>query len=65
MVIIKHGSADRSDRLVRFECRECGCVFDMGPHERYENPKEYEGELRERGARYVCRCPCCNAECYA
>lgn len=35
MNILKHGDPKRTKRILRFECKECGCVWNAGPHEVY------------------------------
>lgn len=52
MRIIRAGDLRRCALLVRFECADCGCVFEAGPHE----------YIWERDAR-LARCPCCYAQC--
>lgn len=54
MWIKKHGDPARTDRLVEFVCRECGCEFVCGPHDVYpgnDGPMAYCpecGKLCER-----------------
>lgn len=54
MKIIKHGDPERTDRLRRYTCRECGCEFIAGLHEAYRGLG---------GVEYTCYCPDCHALC--
>lgn len=51
MRIIKHGDPNRSSRLSKFRCVECGCEWIAGPHEVYRNIG---------GLECACYCPDCH-----
>ncbi len=50
MRIIKHGDPDKTDRLRKFRCSECGCEWIAGPHEVYRGIN---------GHAIACQCPEC------
>ena len=54
MNILKRGNPNRTKRLLRFVCRECGCEFIAGPHEVYRNIA---------GLETCCYCPECHELC--
>lgn len=54
MNILKHGSLNRTKRLLRFKCKACGCEFIAGLHEVYRNMA---------GLEYACHCPDCFELC--
>ena len=52
MKIIKEGNLGLLKRTKRFECRECGCVFEADKGEYKESNCQWELEV-------TCVCPCC------
>lgn len=52
MKIIKKGRIEKVKRTKRFQCHECGCVFeaDQGEYEEAETQWDIAGAV----------CPCCN-----
>lgn len=51
MNILVHGDPKKTNRIMEFECQECGCRWTAGPHEVYRNIG---------GLECACYCP----ECY-
>ena len=61
MTIIKQGNLDWSKKPVRFECPDCGCIFDAIKGE-YRSADAMEA-LHD-GIDYVCGCPWCGHTVY-
>ena len=59
MKIIREGSIDFLYRPIRFECHQCGCIFEAAKGE-----YEYCGNQRE-GDDYKISCPFCCKICYS
>ena len=57
MKIIKEGDLTRLATAKRFECPECGCVWEA-------SAGEYRRELVSGAALCVCLCPTCRKEVY-
>lgn len=57
MRIIEPGDLKRTERLRRFACAECGCVFEAS---RYE----YTVETDYQGTMVAVKCPCCHRTLY-
>lgn len=55
--IIKEGTKERLDRLKRFECEKCGCIFDA-------DKTEYESGSQYNDTYYFCKCPFCGNDMY-
>ena len=53
MRIITEGRMDRMEKVIRFGCRKCGCVFDAGPAEYRVDPDGRNGLVA------VIACPTC------
>lgn len=59
MRIVKEGVMSEKFRIKRFECDECGCVFDATNSEY----RVVRGNMDEILAE--CSCPCCGIDAYA
>lgn len=60
MRVIKPGERRKDFRWVRFECRECGCVFEEA---REKTEETYMMEMNEEyGVLFEMRCPYCRAK---
>lgn len=62
MKIIKNGSKERMLNIRRFECINCGCIFEADDSE-YEEKEDYNG-ISQIGSEYAykyyyCECPFC------
>lgn len=57
MKIIKEGNLNKLKKIKRFECEECGCIFEAEKDE-YKWGSQYNEEY------YYCACPCCNQIAY-
>ena len=57
MKIIKEGDLNKLKRIKRFECKECGCIFEAEKDE-YKEGSQYNETY------YYCACPCCNQTVY-
>ena len=55
MNIIKAGDLKRLQKIRRFECEHCGCIWDSDSSE-YHTETDYRN-----GHYYVMRCPTCSA----
>ena len=53
MRIIREGDLSRLQKMRRFACRECGCVWEAGPSE-YRTENGYRNDVY-----YVSACPTC------
>ena len=53
MKIIREGDLSRVQKMQRFACQECGCVWEAGPSE-YLVEIDYRNEMY-----YVSDCPTC------
>lgn len=58
MKIIKQGESDLLQKIKRFECRYCKCIFEA-------NNKEYIDMSQYNNTYYVAECPCCKKKVYA
>ena len=52
MKIIKEGDVSKTLRIKRFECKECGCIFEADKNE-YETSSDYRETV------YRIECPTC------
>ena len=52
MKIIRDGNLDKLNKVVSFECNDCGCIFEAN-HNEYEIKSSFSIEY------YCCECPCC------
>ncbi len=50
--IIKEGDPGRLKATKRFQCDECGCVFEA-------DKDEYQSDMQYNTAYFYCKCPCC------
>lgn len=50
--IIKEGDTGRLKATKRFQCDECGCVFEA-------DKDEYQSDMQYNTAYFYCKCPCC------
>lgn len=57
MNIIKPGNLDFLKGTKKFECRNCGCVFEADKNE-YSCGSQYNDVF------YICDCPCCGSIAY-
>ena len=57
MKIIKEGNLDKLKKIKRFECKECGCIFEA-------EKDEYKWDSQYNETYYYCACPCCNQIVY-
>lgn len=57
MKIIKNGSMEQTLKTKRFECENCGCIFEADINE-YRIGMQYNSEF------YYCRCPFCKRNAY-
>lgn len=57
MKIIKEGDLKKLKKIKRFECKECGCIFEAEKDE-YKRGSQYNEEY------YYCACPYCNQRVY-
>ena len=57
MKIIKEGDLNKLKKIKRFECKECGCIFEAGKDE-YKRGSQYNETY------YYCVCPCCHQTVY-
>jgi len=57
MTIIVEGDLNRLNKVKRFSCRECGCVFDA-------DKTEYTAESQYNETYYKCTCPTCGNTVY-
>lgn len=55
MRIISKGDLSRLDKVIRFTCEECGCVFEASKEE-----YSYDYYQRDDTTLYWIRCPVCN-----
>lgn len=55
MIIIKKGDIQKMKKIVRFECRNCGCIFEAEKGE-YKIDSQYNDEY------YSCECPFCHKQ---
>ena len=57
MKILKEGSLNKINKIKRFECNKCGCLFEANKNE-YKISSQYNQE-------YVyCECPFCHKTVY-
>nr|DAI25543.1 MAG TPA: Transcription initiation factor IIE, alpha FINGER, Transcription [Caudoviricetes sp.] len=61
MRIIKRGEYSERRRLQVFDCKRCGCVFEVNNHE-YEAASQVESVFD--GIIAKCRCPQCGTMVY-
>ena len=57
MKIIKEGNLDKLKKIKRFECKECGCIFEA-------EKDEYKWDSQYNETYYYCKCPCCYQTVY-
>ena len=58
MKIIRQGDLSRLDKTRRFQCHDCGCIWDV-------NQTEYRYESDGRnGDTWICECPTCGRKSY-
>ena len=57
MKIIKEGNLNKLERIKRFECKECGCIFEAGKD-------EYKWGSQYNYSYYYCKCPFCHQTVY-
>ena len=57
MKIIKEGDLKKLKKIKRFECKECGCIFEA-------EKDEYKWGNQYNETYYYCACPCCNQTVY-
>lgn len=57
MKIIKEGNKSILSKIKRFECHDCGCVFEADKNE-YQCGEQYNQEY------YYCVCPYCKHTTY-
>lgn len=57
MKIIKEGDLKKLKKIKRFECKECGCIFEA-------EKDEYKWGSQYNEAYYYCACPYCNQTVY-
>lgn len=57
MKIIKKGDPGRLKAAKRFQCDECGCVFEA-------DKGEYKCNMRYNEEYFYCKCPCCGNVTY-
>ena len=57
MKIIKEGDLKKLKKIKRFECKECGCIFEA-------EKDEYKWDSQYNVTYYYCTCPCCNQTVY-
>lgn len=57
MKIIKEGTQAQIDKVKRFECDKCGCIFEA-------DKTEYESTSQYNETHYHCTCPFCKAIAY-
>lgn len=53
MTIIREGDMRKIKKVLRFECRNCGCIFEAEKGE-YRVGTQYNEEY------YYCECPFCH-----
>ena len=58
MTIIKEGDLQKPKKIKRFECHECGCVWEA-------ERKEYKEESARNESYYSMPCPTCGKTVYA
>ena len=52
MKILKPGTIEQMNRVKRFGCLTCGCIFEA-------DNTEYQPECFRNETYYNCECPCC------
>lgn len=57
MKIIKEGNLNKLKKNKRFECKECGCIFEAEKNE-YKEGSQYNYSY------YYCICPYCHQKVY-
>lgn len=57
MTIIIEGDLNRLNKVKRFICRECGCVFEA-------DKTEYTADSQYNDIYYKCTCPTCGNTVY-
>lgn len=57
MKIIKEGDLNKLKKIKRFECKECGCIFEAEKNE-YKHGSQYNDTY------YYCECPFCHQIVY-
>lgn len=61
MKIIKPGDLERLKIIKRFECKDCGCIFEADQHEfRSADAMEALHDAIDAS----CECPCCHNMVY-
>ncbi|OQA51446.1 MAG: hypothetical protein BWY47_00091 [Bacteroidetes bacterium ADurb.Bin302] len=60
MNILRLGNpkAKKEDKIKRFECEICGCIWQA-------NKNEYKEDWSKHSIPVYCKCPCCKTEVYA
>lgn len=58
MKVIIPGDIERTKRIIRFTCRDCGCVWEAGKDEYTYNFDQKDGEYSSM------KCPCCGTKTY-
>ena len=61
MKIIKSGNLDRLRIVKRFECPDCGCIFEA---DQYEFRSADAMEVLHDAIDASCECPCCHNMVY-
>ena len=56
MKVIVAGDIERTKRIIRFTCRDCGCVWEAGKDEYTYNFDQKDGEYSSM------KCPCCGTK---
>lgn len=57
MKILKEGDLKLLQKIKKFTCPYCGCIFEASKDE-YKNGMQYNEEY------YYCKCPFCNRTAY-
>lgn len=50
--VVKEGDPNRLKASKRFQCDECGCVFEA-------DKDEYQSDMQYNTMYFYCECPCC------
>lgn len=56
MKILKNGNPDKILRILKFDCKNCGCIFEASNKE-YQEPSQLDAV--GNGIIAICKCPCC------
>lgn len=70
MKIVVAGDPNRLHKIVRFECKMCGCIFDADERDYQYTEHKFVGidfldTIAETFPEYSCSCPFCTNECYS